>query len=208
MITNKANWSFALCILGTRFLSSTAFTLLSFSVPCCVCVYGWLVGQLFFVVEYLATQTGGATVWSHFSLIFGYHIGGGSTVNRVVKSVIRKFLKLATPLVPSSGEIINGGVGGSEDRLEPNLIAWKQTVTPCHLGGWGSLDSISGKDAEIRLYFSPLTEWLSGLQFITGISLSQAGRALGRSTPQLILTLAKAVWALVGSGWNDTRWQL
>ena len=157
-----------------------------------LCVYGWLVGQLFFVVEYLATQTGGATVWSNFSLIFGYHIGGGSTVNRVVKSVIRKFLKLATPLVPSSGEIINGGVGGSEDRLEPNLIAWKQTVTPCHLGGWGSLDSISGKEAEIRLCFSPLTDWLSGLQFMTDMSLSQAGFALGRSTPQLILMLAKA----------------
>ena len=30
----------------------------------CVCVWlvGWLVGQLFFVVEYLATQTGGITV--------------------------------------------------------------------------------------------------------------------------------------------------
>ena len=88
-----------------------------------LCVVVCMVGQLFFVVECLATQTGGATVWSNFSLIFGYHIGGGSTVNRVVKSVIRKFLKLATPLVPSSGEIINGGVGVSEDRLEPNLIA-------------------------------------------------------------------------------------
>jgi len=180
------------CLLLILFLSSTAFTLLSFSVPRCVCMVVCLFGQLFFVVEYLATQTGGATVWSNFSLIFGYHIGGGSTVNRVVKSVIRKFLKLATPLVPSSGEIINGGVGGSEDRLEPNLIAWKQTVTPCHLGGWGSLDSISGKEAEIRLYFSPLTDWLSGLQFMTDISLSQIGLTLGKSMLHLILMLAKA----------------
>ena len=84
------------------------------------------------------------------------------------------------------------GEGGDEGRLEPNLTAWKQTVTPCHLGGWGSLDSISGKEAEIRLYFSPLTDWLSGLQFMTDMSLSQAGFALGISTPQLILMLAKA----------------
>ena len=35
----------------------------------CVCVYGWLVGQLFFVVEYLATQTGGATVNNIFEVI-------------------------------------------------------------------------------------------------------------------------------------------
>ena len=33
-----------------------------------VCVYGWLVGQLFFVVEYLATQTGGATVNNIFGV--------------------------------------------------------------------------------------------------------------------------------------------
>ena len=49
-----------------EFLSLPAYTLVSFRVPCCVCVCVcvcvWLVGQLFFVVEYLATQTGGATV--------------------------------------------------------------------------------------------------------------------------------------------------
>ena len=43
-------------------------------------------------------------------------------------------------------------------KIEPNLTARKQTVTPCHHGGWGSLDSISGKESEIRLYFSPLTD--------------------------------------------------
>ena len=61
-------------------------------------------------------------------------------------------------MCPIVATIINGGMGGSEDRLEPNLTTGKQTVTPCHHGGWGSLDSISGKEAEIRLYFSPLTD--------------------------------------------------
>ena len=51
------------------FLSSTAFTLLSFSVPRCVCMVVSLFGQLFFVVEYLATQTGGATVNNIFEVI-------------------------------------------------------------------------------------------------------------------------------------------
>ena len=43
-------------------------------------------------------------------------------------------------------------------KLEPNLTAGKQTVTPCHHGGWGSLDSISGRETKIRLCFSPLTD--------------------------------------------------
>ena len=34
-----------------------------------LCVYGCLFGQLFFVVEYLATQTGGATVNNIFEVI-------------------------------------------------------------------------------------------------------------------------------------------
>ena len=77
-------------------------------------------------------------------------------------------------------------------KVEPNLTAGKQTVIPCHHGGWGSLDSISGMESNIKLCFSPLTDWLSGLQFMTGRSLSQAGFALERSTPQLILMLANA----------------
>ena len=35
-----------------------------------------------------------------------------------------------------------------EVKLEPNLTAGKQTVTPCHHGGWGSLDSISGMELD------------------------------------------------------------
>ena len=54
------------------FLSSTAFTLLSFSVPRCVWLFVCMVGQLFFVVEYLATQTGGATVNNIFEVRFTY----------------------------------------------------------------------------------------------------------------------------------------
>ena len=52
------------------FLSLTAYTLLSFSklpVPSVVCVYPSL-----FVVEYLATQTGGATVNNIFEVRFTY----------------------------------------------------------------------------------------------------------------------------------------
>jgi len=45
-----------------------------------------------------------------------------------------------------------------KSKLEPNLTAGKQTVTPCHHGGWGSLDSISGRETKIRLCFSPLTD--------------------------------------------------
>ena len=74
----------------------------------------------------------------------------------------------------------------------PNLTARKQTVAPCHHGDWGSLDSNSGKEALIRLCLSPLPDWLSGLQFMTDMSLSQAGFALGRSTPQMIRMLANA----------------
>ena len=84
-------------------------------------------------------------------------------------------------MCPLVVKIINGAGGADEGRLEPNLTAWKQTVTPCHLGGWGSLDSISGKKAEIRIYFNPLTDWLSGHQFMTDMSLSQARFAIGRS---------------------------
>ena len=35
----------------------------------CVWLVVWLFGQLFFVVEYLATQTGGATVNNIFEVI-------------------------------------------------------------------------------------------------------------------------------------------
>ena len=81
---------------------------------------------------------------------------------------------------------------GVKVKLEHNLTAGKQTVTPCYHRGWGSLDSISGKESEIRLCSSPLTDGLSGLQFMTDKSFSQAGFALKRSTPQLILMLANA----------------
>ena len=41
-----------------------------------------------------------------------------------------------------------------EVKLEPNVTAGKQTVTPCHQGGWGSVDSISGKESNLRLCFA------------------------------------------------------
>ena len=63
---------FNMLLLGHKlFLNSTAFTLLSFNVPCClsvcVCV---CVCSVVFVVEYLATQTGGATVNNIFEVRF------------------------------------------------------------------------------------------------------------------------------------------
>ena len=63
--------------------------------------------------------------------------------------------KWKTTKMEDQQNVKNNGV---EVKLEPNLTAGKQTVTPCHHGGWGSLDSISGKESDIRLCFIPLTD--------------------------------------------------
>ena len=60
-------------LVKMREFSSTIFKLNSVyavELQCStLCVYGCFFGQLFFVVEYLATQTGGATVNNIFEVI-------------------------------------------------------------------------------------------------------------------------------------------
>ena len=47
-----------------------------------------------------------------------------------------------------------------EVKLEPNLTARKQTVTPCHHGGWESLDSFSGNEFDTLFHTTDrLTKW-------------------------------------------------